>query len=228
MKNLSLISFALYCAILLSSCGKDAATPDGDPSQIAFLNTCLDCGNVIMTIDTGSTKAASYPYNSDAYKAMKSLNQTVKITDPTKVTKILEKSLNIADSAYLTFALYNTKAAPELLVFADVLPVNIDTNKTYVRLINLMSDGQTVSVNVNGATGNVISNLPAKIQTGFTALDPIAGSKLEYKVGTSTVINKVSHSFFQKGKIYTVYFVGSIAQPNTSIGKLGNGVFVNR
>ena len=110
---------------------------------------------------------------------MKSLNQTVKITDPTKVTKILEKSLNIADSAYLTFALYNTKAAPELLVFEDVLPVNIDTNKTYVRLINLMSDGQTVS-------------------------------------------------FFQKGKVYTVYFVGSIAQPNTSIGKLGNGVFVNR
>lgn len=224
MKNLNSLFFYFLLASVMISCGKDDDGPS-NPAKVAFINACSDCPNLGLTIDTLTTQFANFSYNSNTYLSVKSGSQKMQIADQTKANIVFNGNSNFASDKSYTVAITKTKAAPSAIQFEDVLPAVIDTNKTYVRLINLTSDGGNLSCNIEGETSTIVSSLAQNVATDFIPLNP--GVKLQYKLANSTKTYSVNIRNLSKNIVHTIYITGLVNE-TTGSKVITNGVFINK
>ncbi len=228
----NLISFFLYFLVVtfLISCRKDEDKPQNlpqNPPKVAFINACSDCPKLGLTVDSMTSEFANFSYNSNIYLNVKSGKRIVQITDTTKESTIFNFYATFSPDKSYTLAITGKKAnaTSNLIQIEDILPSTVDTNKAYIRFINLTSDGGNISFNIEGQTDMIVHSLAPTFSSEFIALTPDV--KLEYKLENSSKTYKVNPGNFSKNSATTIYVTGLVGE-TSGTKVITNGIFKNK
>lgn len=158
--------------------------------------------------------------NFTLYQSLASGNTSFKVRDNTLDSIIASNAFNLKSNANYSLLLANKDAGTELVLVTDDLSVS-DTSKSYLRLINLVPNGNNMSLNITaGAT--VASGISFK---SVSAFNPIAPGKTDFTiVSGSTVVSNITNFNLLPGKKYSVLMTGFVGQNP----KASHNIIVNK
>ncbi len=229
-------------AISLSSCDKVSLDERDEPvigAKIKFFNATLNSPGINLyandskittvaptaaNVENGITFGGVYPNLEYAVVSPGTFQLKTKIAASSTVDPNLEvSSLSSTlenDKYYTVIAVdsYNTiDKKVNTIIINDEL-VARDTSKALIRFINLVGNIGNVDLAVsNGAT--IVSSIPYKGVSAF-ATAPLPGASVNYVLKFSTPTGIITTSnfplTFNKGRVYTVFFSGTIGGTTTS------------
>jgi hypothetical protein len=119
------------------------------------------------------------------------------------------KSLQYVLKPQLGYSLFvvNTLANIEFLMLEDNLQKPA-AGKAKVRFVNLSPDAGALSLNVNGATTDIVSSKAFKEYSDFVVIDAAENVSFNIKNTNNTVETALSSIKVEDGKTYTIYAKG--------------------
>jgi hypothetical protein len=137
------------------------------------------------------------------------------------------KSLQYTLKPNLGYSIFvvNTLANIELLMLEDDL-VKPAAGKAKIRFVNLSPDGGALSLNVNGAATDLVTNKAFKEFSAFEVVDAAESVNFNIKNTTGGAIDAtITNIKIEDGKVYTVYAKGLKA--NNDDTKFSAKIFVH-
>ena len=127
-------------------------------------------------------------------------------------TAVIDTDATVAAGKSYTIAASGLLGDNSLNAYVFVDEPSLDAGKSLVRVVHLSPDAPAVDVAPDGGAA-LISNLEFPNATGYAALDP-AEYDLEVRLaGTNTVALDLDPITVGAGKAYSVFAIGSAAQP---------------
>jgi len=127
-------------------------------------------------------------------------------------TAVIDTDATVAAGKSYTIAASGLLGDNSLQAYVFVDEPNLDAGKSLVRVVHLSPDAPAVDVAPDGGAA-LISNLEFPNATGYAALDPAAYDLEVRLAGTNTVALDLDPITVDAGKAYSVFAIGSAAQP---------------
>ncbi|MBK8954864.1 MAG: DUF4397 domain-containing protein [Saprospiraceae bacterium] len=219
------ISFSVLLLFVLSLSGFFACSKDEDDSggiaKLMFIHGYTAGKNSTVLVSDSAIAALTAGFgNFTLYETLNSGNSTIKVKDNTLDSILASGSFNLKKNANYSLIYANKDAGSELLLVNDDLTV-ADSTQSYLRLINLVPNGNNMSLNVtSGAT--LASGIAFKTISAFS---PVAPGKTDFTiVAGSTVVSTISNFSLLPGKKYSILMTGLVGQNP----KASHNIIVNK
>ncbi|MBK9107188.1 MAG: DUF4397 domain-containing protein [Saprospiraceae bacterium] len=223
MKKTRFLFGLLLLALCFSGflgCAKDE-DDSGGLANLMFIHAYTSGKNATVLVNDSLMLPLTAGFgNFTLYQSLASGNSSFKIRDNTLDSIIASNSFNLKKNSNNTLMLTNKDAGSELLLVSDDLEL-ADTSKSYLRLINLVPNGNNMSLNItSGAT--VASGVAFKAVSTF---NPISPGKTDFTiVAGATVVSNITNFNLLPGKKYSILMTGLVGQTP----KASHNIIVNK
>jgi hypothetical protein len=195
---------ALICLNFIA-CSKDDDQPDSGTAQVMFINGFTDVSLMSLYVNDSLFTAAGFGLSS-AYTNSSSGNKKFEAKETLTNTALVNKTFGISGARSYTVIAAGTKSNPDLLIKEDDLSIS-DSTKAYVRIINLASDSQPLTMSVSGGA-DLVNNVSYKSVSSFVSVQP---SKYDVSVKSgATVVSTISNLNLLANRKYTILITGFV------------------
>ncbi|MBK6545577.1 MAG: DUF4397 domain-containing protein [Saprospiraceae bacterium] len=209
----------LFSGILFQNCSKDDAGASG-PANLMFVNGLTD-GKVSTVIIADSTIVAlTAGFGSfSAYNQIQNGSQSFKIRDNTTGSIVVSNNFNISGEKNYTLMATGNTLNPELVIQEDNLTIS-DSSKGYIRLINLSSNSNQMTLSITSGA-DLVSGVNYKSSSDFVSLSP---NKYDLSIKSgATEFAKVTNFNLNANKKYSILVTGLVGQtPKASVNFIIN------
>lgn len=222
MKNSFFTTAAVVLSIFCSffSCGSSDDGPSG-PSKLMFINGLIDGKLSTVLVEDSVIVALSAGFGGiTQYEEINSGNQNFKIRDNVTNAFVVNANFNIGSAKNYSLMAIGSLSSPELIIHEDDLSI-ADTSKGYIRLINLSSNSNPMTMSISSGA-DLVSGVNYKSTSLFTSLTP-AKYDLTIKSG-ATVVVSISNLNLLANKKYSILVTGLVNQ----IPKASYNIIVNK
>lgn len=200
-------------AVLLIAAAPAAAADS--QSMVRVLHASPDAPAVDIYVDDALVSGwSNVPFGTlSDYMAVPAGSYNIKVyaTGDT-TTAVIDTDVTVAAGMSYTIAASGLLGDSSLKAHVFVDEPNLDASKSLVRVVHLSPDAPAVDVAPDGGQA-LISNLAFPDATGYAALEP-GSYDLEVRVaGTMTVALDLDPITLGAGRAYSVFAIGSAAQP---------------
>lgn len=202
--TLSLLSLGLV------SCSK--LDNDYQPIEVSGLNIIQASPTLeLLDVYVDNTRANNSDFefgNKIGYLSAYAGSRAVNVTKKGSATSLKSLQFTLKPQAGYSLFLVNTLANIEFLMLEDNLEKPA-AGKAKVRFVNLSPDGGPLSLNINGAATDIVTNKAFKEYSDFIVIDAAASANFNIKNATNNNIETTLSSVkVEEGKIYTIYAKG--------------------
>jgi hypothetical protein len=196
----------LFLPLLFIGCSKDEE-PSG-PASLLFINGLTD-GNKSTVIEGDTTISELHAEFGlfTQYHTVYSGNQTFKLKDNITDLILANQQFNISRDKYYSLMAAGTKASTELVLIEDDLSIS-DSTKAYIRLINLSSNSNPMTMSITSGA-DLATSINYKSASDFVAVQPVK-QELTIKSG-STIVSMFNVNLTVKKK-YSILMYGLVNQ----------------
>lgn len=221
-KSHSLYGLLLWalCFSAYFGCSKDE-DDSGGIAKLMFIHGYTSGKNSTVLVNDSVMLPLTAGFgNFTLYQTLASGNSSFKVRDNTLDSIIASNSFNLKKNSNYSLMLTNKDPGSELLLLTDDLEL-ADTSKSYLRLINLVPNGNNMSLNItSGAT--VTSGVAFKTASTF---NPVTPGKTDFTiVSGATVVSTITNFNLLPGKKYSILMTGLVGQ----LPKAGHNIIVNK
>jgi len=210
----------LFIVFALFSCGSSDDGPTG-PSRLLFINGLLDGKLSTVLVEDSVIVALSAGFGGvTQYAEINSGNQNFKIRDNSTNAFVVNANFNIGSAKNYSLMAVGTTSNPELLINEDDLSV-ADTTKGYLRLINLSSNSNPMTMSISSGA-DLVTGVSYKAVSAFASLTP-AKHDITIKSG-ATVVTSISNLNILPNKKYSILITGLVNQTP----KASHNIIVNK
>ncbi|MFZ7103499.1 MAG: DUF4397 domain-containing protein [Peptococcaceae bacterium] len=179
--------------------------------NVRVLNACVntDC----LDIESNNmylAKKCSYNYLSDDYTTLNHGDHYIKVykTDK-KHYPILNAYTKFPQDSYHTIVASGIKDDINLFVVPDAhYPIN--STKAYIRFVNLSPDAEALDFRFTDDGFIMVNDVRYKETTQYYPATPDTYTVRVYLAGTNIEVLEVPHFTLRRGRVYTIYILGSV------------------
>ncbi len=192
-------------------------------ARVKFIHAVVDGPAVDIFANDAKITGASLTYGSPfptEYSVIAPGTVNIKVATPVSGTlasaTVLTVPVPLENDKYYTIAATGSTTAPAGVLIVDDLSVP-DATKNYIRVLNLLTTGQTVDVNVGTAAPNIIRVAP-RTASPYIAVAPNASTApyaiQAFATGTTTpqLGTTLNFSTLNLGRKYTIVIRGAVGR----------------
>ncbi|TCD28656.1 DUF4397 domain-containing protein [Pedobacter psychrodurus] len=207
-KNLLCALLTLSTATVLYSCKKDDPQPMEPTAAVSVFNAVPDAAPLDFYIDDKKVNAEGLAFGNKLNYVEAFLGKkVVKVTTANAGATLINKQIDLAQSAYYSLFLINQAQTADALMVKDTF-LNKNTEKAQVRFINLSPGAPSYNLEIQGDT-TTFNDKAFKAATSFKYVTDKAKVTLLLKdKATGQVLATLADVELKKGFVYTIWSKG--------------------